>query len=73
MATTIIQRPLYGQLPVGQDVIFTVENNGIVYSEQNVKFTAEVHISPTVSPDLASTTHIIGTFKTTPNNSFKQF
>tara|TARA_R110001599_G_scaffold47993_1_gene138599 strand:+ start:2748 stop:4199 length:1452 start_codon:yes stop_codon:yes gene_type:complete len=69
MATTIIQRPLYGQLPVGQDVIFTVENNGIVYSEQNVKFTAEVHISPTVSPDLASTTHIIGTFKTTPNNA----
>lgn len=69
MATIIIQRPLYPKVPVGQDVIFTVSNNGIVYSEQNVKFTAEVHISDTIVPNLASTTNIVGTFKTTPNNA----
>jgi len=69
MATTIIQKPLYPTLPVGQPVIFTVENNGIVYGQEQVKFTAEVHISDTITPDLTSTTHIVGTFKTTPNNA----
>jgi hypothetical protein len=69
MATIIQQRPLYNVLPVGQDVIFTVSNNTIVATQVNVKFIAEVHISSTFTPNLSSSTDLIGTFKTTPNNA----
>ena len=69
MATTIVQHPLYPKLPVGQDVIFSVENNGIVFNQQSVKFTAEVHISNTIVPNPNTSTDIVGTFKTTPNNA----
>ena len=69
MATLIEQHPLYDTLPVGQDVIFTVSNTTVVSSFTNVKFIAEVHISSGNPPNPNTTTDIVGTFKTTPNNS----
>ena len=69
MATLIEQNPLYDQLVVGQDIIFTVSNTGIVSSEINVKFIAEVHISNDQIPNPSTSTDVIGTFKTTPNNA----
>ena len=69
MATLIEQHPLYDTLPVGQDVIFTVSNTSIVSSYTNVKFIAEVHISSGNPPNPNTSTDIVGTFKTTPNNA----
>tara|TARA_R110001583_G_scaffold1279_1_gene10501 strand:- start:3079 stop:4506 length:1428 start_codon:yes stop_codon:yes gene_type:complete len=69
MATLIEQKPLYDQLVVGQDIIFTVSNSGIVSNQSNVKFIAEVHISNDLPPNLSVSTDVIGTFKTTPNNA----
>ena len=69
MATLIEQHPLYDTLPVGQDVIFTVSNTSVVSSYTNVKFIAEVHISAGQPPNPSTTTDIVGTFKTTPNNA----
>ncbi|MBC8475050.1 MAG: hypothetical protein H8D53_01260, partial [Bacteroidetes bacterium] len=63
MATTIIQNPLYTLNPVGQELIFTVLDTATVGAYFNVKYIAEVHIS-TVDIDLATTTAIVGTFKT---------
>jgi hypothetical protein len=68
MATIIEQEPLYDTLPVGQDIIFAVSNNGLVASQVRLKFIAEVHISNTTPPSPYTSTHLIGTFKTTPNN-----
>jgi len=67
MATIIEQQPLYPQLPVGQDVIFTVSNVGIVSTETKVKFIARVYISNAAITIAGSTP--VGTFKTTPNNA----
>ena len=69
MATLIEQHPLYTQLPVGQDVIFAVSNTSVVSSFTNVKFIAEVHISSTFAPNTAVANDVVGTFKTTPNNT----
>ena len=69
MSTIIQQNPLYDQLVVGQDIIFTVSNTGIVSTEINVKFIAEVHISNDQPPNPSVNTDVIGTFKTTPNNA----
>ena len=69
MATTIIQKPKYTQVPVGSDIIFTVANNTIVATEKRVKFIAEVHISSELAPNQNNNTQLIGTFKTTPNNA----
>ena len=69
MATLIEQHPLYDTLPVGQDVIFTVSNTSVVSSFTNVKFIAEVHISAGTPPITATSTDVVGTFKTTPNNA----
>jgi len=69
MATTITQSPLYDILPVGQDIIFSVSNNAIVSTEVRVKFIAEVHISNTTPANQNTSTDLIGTFKTTPNNA----
>jgi hypothetical protein len=67
MATIIEQEPLYPQLPVGQDVIFTVSNASIVSTETKVKFIARVYISEL--PITIATSTPIGTFKTTANNA----
>ena len=56
-------------LPVGQELIFVVSNQPAVANETKVKFVAEVHISDTSYPNLNTTTDLIGTFKTTPNNA----
>ena len=68
MATIITQEPLYNVLPVGQDIMFAVANNGIVANQVRVKFIAEVHISSTTPANQNTSTDLIGTFKTTPNN-----
>jgi len=68
MALTIEQNPLYTLNPVGQEVIFTVLDAATVGAYYNVKYVAEVHISET-EIDLSTTTAVVGTFKTTPNNT----
>ena len=69
MANSIIeQSPLYEFLPVGQDIIYVVSNATAVATETKVKFGVEVHISSNVI-NVATTTDVIGTFKTTPNNA----
>ena len=67
MATIIEQEPLYPQLPVGQDVIFTVSNATLVSTKTKVKFIARVYISEL--PITIATSTPIGTFKTTANNA----
>ena len=68
MAVTIIeQRPLYNLLPVGQELIFVCSNDAAVTTETKVKLVAQVHISSNAI-DLNTTTDLVGTFKTTPNN-----
>ena len=72
MALTIEQVPLYGTgrvtAPVGQDLIFTLKDNTVVGANFNVKFVATIHIS-TSDIDLNTSTDLVGTFKTTPNNA----
>lgn len=67
--STIEQQPLYQQLPVGQEIIFVVSNVSLVSNETKVKFCAEVHISDSTPPNPSVATHLVGTFKTTPNNA----
>ena len=68
MATNIRQTPLFTILPVGQQIIFTIENNNATSQFFNVKYIAELHVSR--SPiNLSSTSDLIATFKTTPNNA----
>ena len=69
MATLIEQKPLYTQLPVGQEVIFVVSNNTIVAGFTNVRFIADVYISDTIPASITTTTIPTATFKTTPNNA----
>ena len=69
MATLIEQKPLYTQLPVGQEVIFVVSNNTIVASFTNVRFIADVYISNTIPSSVTITSIPTATFKTTPNNA----
>ena len=69
MATLIEQKPRHSTLPVGQDVIFAVSNTSVVSAFTGVKFIAEVHISSTFAPNPNTSTDIVGTFKTTPNNA----
>ena len=68
MALTIEQEPLYPLSVVGAEIIFTALDAATVSAFFNVKYIAEVHIS-TVDINLATTTAIVGTFKTTPNNT----
>ena len=69
MPTLIEQKPLYTQLPVGQEVIFVVSNNTIVAGFTNVRFIADVYISDTIPASITTTTIPTATFKTTPNNA----
>ena len=64
----ILQQPNFTTLPVGQEVIFVVANDDAVAFQKKVKFRAEVHIG-TSPPNLSTSTKLIGTFKTTPNNA----
>jgi hypothetical protein len=67
MANSVItQRPKFTVVPVGFEMIFVVSNNTAVIGESRVKFIADVHIG-TTQPNLATTTDLIGSFKTTPN------
>ena len=68
MANNIAQKPLFTILPVGQQIIFTIENSSIVNNYWNVKFLAELHVGYNAI-NLSSTDDLIGTFKTTPNNA----
>ena len=69
MATQIEQKPLFNQLPVGQEVIFVVSNNAIVAGFTNVRFIADVYISDTIPVSPTTTSIPTATFKTTPNNA----
>ena len=69
MATIIEQKPLYPQVPVGQEVIFVVSNNTIVASQINVRFIADVYISDNIPSSISTSTIPTATFKTTPNNA----
>ena len=69
MATLIEQKPLYPQLPVGQEVIFVVSNNTIVATQTNVRFIADVYISDNTPSSITTTSIPTATFKTTPNNA----
>jgi len=69
MATLIEQKPLYTQLPVGQEVIFVVSNNTIVAGQLQVRFLADVYISDTIPSSITTTSTPTATFKTTPNNA----
>ena len=69
MATTIEQKPLFPQLPVGQEVIFVVSNNTIVAGFTNVRFIADVYISDNTPSSITTTSIPTATFKTTPNNA----
>ena len=67
MANFIEQRPLYPELPVGQEVIFSVSNVAQITNVGlfNVKFIANVYISK--EPITIGGLGFIGSFKTTPN------
>jgi len=71
MATLIEQKPLYSQLPVGQEVIFVVSNNTILSNPifTNFRFIADVYISDTIPTSISSTSTPTATFKTAPNNA----
>ena len=69
MATIIEQKPLYTQLPVGQEVIFVVSNNTVVANELQARFLADVYISDTTPSVISNTSLPTATFKTTPNNA----
>jgi len=69
MATLIEQKPLYTQLPVGQEVIFVVSNSTIVAGFTNVRFIADVYISDNNPTAISSSSVPTATFKTTPNNA----
>jgi hypothetical protein len=69
MATLIEQKPLYSQLPVGQEVIFVVSNSTIVAGFTNVRFIADVYISDNTPTSPTTTSIPTATFKTTPNNA----
>jgi len=69
MATTIVQQPLFTFVPVGQELIYTVENKTAVANKKQVKFVAEVYVSADVPPTLTGSTNKVATFKTTPNNA----
>jgi hypothetical protein len=68
MPNILEQQPKYDLLPAGQDIIFAVSNMTIVAQQLRVKFVAEVHISSGAPPNVNTSTNLIGTFKTTPNN-----
>tara|TARA_R100001443_G_scaffold44444_1_gene57396 strand:- start:6740 stop:8221 length:1482 start_codon:yes stop_codon:yes gene_type:complete len=67
-ATFITQKPLYNQMPVGQEMIWVVENSDAVQNQKQVKYGVNIHISKDSMPSVNVTTHLVGTFKTTPNN-----
>ena len=69
MATQIEQFPLYTQLPVGQEIIFSVSNNTVVATQLNVRFIADVYISSTTPTTISTSSIPTATFKTTPNNA----
>lgn len=69
MATIITQKPLYKTLvPVGQEIIFALQNDTVVQAQVEVKFVARVHISDDVIVSLSNTGTQIGIFRTVPNN-----
>ena len=72
MAVSVIKQLPKGQTngvtPVGQDLIFVIENQTAVASESRVKFCADVYID-TTPISIGSGVGLVGTFKTTPNNA----
>ena len=70
MAVSVItQKPLYNEIPVGSDIIFVASNDTAVALQVKVKFCVDVHISDFTPPVMGTTTYLIGTFKSTPNDA----
>ena len=70
MANSIIeQKPLYPQMPVGQEVIFVVSNADAVANQTKVKFCVDVHISGNTPPNPNVVADKVATFKAAPNNA----
>jgi hypothetical protein len=70
MAVSVIeQKPLFQTFPVGQEIIFVVSNDTAVANQTKVKFCVDIHISDSGLPNLNTTSDLIGTFKTTPNDA----
>jgi len=71
MATLIEQKPLYTQIPVGQEVIFVISNTTILSNPvfTNFRFIADVYISDNTPTVISSTSTPTATFKTAPNNA----
>ena len=70
MAVSIItQQPWENTLSAESNIIFTISNDTAVANETKVKFCADIHISDFGVPVTSTTTYLIGTFKTTPNNA----
>jgi hypothetical protein len=67
-ATIITQKPIYNIMPVGQEMIWVVENMDAVQNQKQVKYGVNIHISKDTMPSVNTTTHLVGSFKTTPNN-----
>ena len=67
MAVSIDQAPQFANLPIGQQIIFSVSEPTIYATKFKVKFVAQVHVSNTPI-NLSNNNDLIGTFKTTPNN-----
>jgi len=71
MATIIEQKPLYPQVPVGQEVIFVVSNSTILSNPDytNFRFIADVYISENTPSSISTTSTPTATFKSAPNNA----
>ena len=69
--TQITQQPLYDVLPVGQQIIFTVNETSAVQNKFNVKYVASVYVDnfPVSQNDINTGNHLVATFKTTPNGA----
>jgi len=69
MALIIEQEPLYNNLPVGQQLIFTVRDTTVVGTEYKVKYIAIVESGQVLNATGPGAFVTLGTFKTTPNNA----
>tara|TARA_R100001443_G_scaffold117185_1_gene140341 strand:- start:327 stop:1886 length:1560 start_codon:yes stop_codon:yes gene_type:complete len=64
----ITQEPYYRTLPVGQEIIFTVQDDNIVANQTRVRFTASIYLSADTS-SITTAASLVATLKTTPNGN----
>ena len=77
MAVIIEQRPLYPNIPVGQEIIFTVSDDNMVATTYRFKFVARLYVKDSditinTFPNSAGfNDDLVGVYKVTPNNKGK--